>query len=131
LHGGIHHFHAANAFQLIAKMNRYTDTEAEQVDSASRETTPWRLFAFPAIMFGRSYFVAAGWKDGWGGLFWAWLMCFYRAALETKRLHLQSVRQAPAKFGDDAYRDQATRISLEYFSDDEDSKPIGASANND
>ena len=111
-HGAIHHFHAANAFQLIEKLNRYTDTEAEQRRSAARRGPPGRLVVLPPMVLVRSYIIAGGWKDGWRGLFWAWLMGFYQLAKEAK--HLQLTEQVSTPPHDIPYCEEARHIALEY-----------------
>jgi glycosyltransferase involved in cell wall biosynthesis len=114
-HGAIRHFHAANAFQLIEKLNRYTDTEAEQRTAASRRGATWRVVALPPIVILRSYIVAGGWKDGWRGFFWAWLMGFYQLAKEAK--HLQLTEQLSNPRHDIPYSDEVRQIALEYETD--------------
>ena len=111
-HGAIRHFHAANAFQLIEKLNRYTDTEAEQRTAASRRGARWRLVVLPPMVIFRSYIIAGGWRDGWRGFFWAWLMGFYQLAKEAK--HLQLTEQVPNPPHDMPYCDEARQIALEY-----------------
>ena len=111
-HGAIHHFHAANAFQLIEKLNRYTDKEAEQRSAALRRGAIWRLVLLPPVVIARSYIVAGGWKDGWRGFFWAWLMGFYQLAKEAK--HLQLTEQASSPPESVPYCDEARQIALEY-----------------
>jgi glycosyltransferase involved in cell wall biosynthesis len=111
-HGAIHHFHAANAFQLIEKLNRYTDTEAEQRSAASRRGSVWRVALLPPLVIVRSYIVAGGWKDGWRGFFWAWLMGFYQLAKEAK--HLQLTEDALITQRGAPYCDETRQIALEY-----------------
>jgi glycosyltransferase involved in cell wall biosynthesis len=90
----IHHFHAATATQLIDKMNRYTSTDADQLFRQGRPAAAWRLVIFPPAFFLRGYFVDRGWRDGWRGLYWAFLMAFYRLTRETKHLQLFEVGSA-------------------------------------
>jgi glycosyltransferase involved in cell wall biosynthesis len=96
----IHHFHATTATQLIDKMNRYTSTDANQLFRQGKPAAAWRLVIFPPAFFLRGYFVDRGWRDGWRGLYWAFLMAFYRLTRETKHLQLfeadsASNREAP------------------------------------
>ena len=90
----IHHFHAATATHLIDKMNRYTSTDADQLFRQGKPAAAWRLVIFPPVFFLRGYFVDGGWKDGWRGLYWAFLMAFYRLTRETKHLQLFEVGSA-------------------------------------
>jgi glycosyltransferase involved in cell wall biosynthesis len=111
-HGAIHHFHAANAYPLIEKMNRYTTLEAEQLLEADRTGSPWRAYMIGPLMFIRSYFLHSGWIDGWRGLYWAWMMAFYRVTRETK--HLQLTLESSGKLAPRAYSDRTERILQEY-----------------
>lgn len=85
----IHHFHAATASSLIDKMNRYTTTDAEQVYAQGKPIAAWRLAALPLLIFLHGYIFNGGWRDGWRGLYWAFLMAFYRLTRDAKHLQLK------------------------------------------
>jgi glycosyltransferase involved in cell wall biosynthesis len=108
----IHHFHAANAAQLIDKMNRYTTTDAEQLFAKGGPAAPWRLVLWPLYFFVRGYFVDQGWRDGWRGLYWAFLMAFYRLTREAK--HLQLVQCGATEQNDLPYSREASAVLQEY-----------------
>jgi glycosyltransferase involved in cell wall biosynthesis len=108
----IHHFHAATATQLIDKMNRYTSTDADQLFRQGKPTAAWRLAFVPPVFFFRGYFVDRGWKDGWRGLYWAFLMAFYRLTRETK--HLQLFEMGSASNGKAPYSNEADELLRAY-----------------
>jgi glycosyltransferase involved in cell wall biosynthesis len=108
----IHHFHAATATQLIDKMNRYTSTDADQLFRQGKPAAAWRLVIFPPAFFLRGYFVDRGWRDGWRGLYWAFLMAFYRLTRETK--HLQLFEAGSASNSTDPYSGKAEELLRAY-----------------
>lgn len=108
----IHHFHAATAFQLIEKMNRYTSVEAEQVYREGKSAAAWRLVLFPPLFFLRGYFFDQGWRDGWRGFYWALQMAFYRLAREAK--HLQLCECESALDGEATYSRESATLLREY-----------------
>ncbi len=104
----IHHFHAATATQLIDKMNRYTTTDADQLFRQGKPASAWRLVIFPPAFFLRGYFVDQGWRDGWRGLYWAFLMGFYRLTREAK--HLQLFEAGSAVTSESPYSSDADKL---------------------
>jgi glycosyltransferase involved in cell wall biosynthesis len=108
----IHHFHAANASQLIDKMNKYTTTDADQVFRQGKHVSGWNLVFWPAVFFLRGYFFDQGWRDGWRGLYWAYLMAFYRLTREAK--HLQLVQCGTVPEGENPYSGKAIELLREY-----------------
>jgi glycosyltransferase involved in cell wall biosynthesis len=113
----IHHFHAATATQLIDKMNRYTSTDADQLFRQGKPAAAWRLIVWPLVFFLRGYFVDQGWRDGWRGLYWAFLMGFYRLTRETK--HLQLFESGAASTSEAPYSSEADKLLREYNHPDE------------
>jgi hypothetical protein len=103
----IHHFHAATAFELIEKMNRYTTTEAEQLYRDGERGAIWRVLFLPVLSFFRGYFLNQGWRDGWRGFYWSSLMTFYRLTREAK--HLQLSQCGPVS-RESAYRRERNNI---------------------
>lgn len=108
----IYHFHATTASPLIEKMNRYTTTEANQLYRDGATSAIWRLLFLPPLSFLQGFFINQGWRDGWRGFYWAWLMAFYRLTRETK--HLQLSQCGPDSSVDAAYRSEAERVLREY-----------------
>ncbi len=108
----IHHFHAATASQLIDKMNRYTTIDADQDFGDGKPAAAWRLLLFPPVFFCYGYFFNQGWRDGWRGLYWAFLMAFYRLTRETKRLQL--VECGPPSKSEPPYFREAADLLREY-----------------
>jgi glycosyltransferase involved in cell wall biosynthesis len=108
----IHHFHAATASQLIDKMNRYTTIDADQFFQQGKPAAAWRLLLFPPVFFLYGYFFNQGWRDGWRGLYWAFLMAFYRLTRETKQLQL--VECGPLSPSEPPYSREAAELLREY-----------------
>ncbi len=120
------HFHAATASDLIEKMNRYTTTEAEQVNGQGKRAGVWRMLLLPPLFFLRGYVFYQGWRDGWRGFYWACLISFYLLTREAKHLQLSACN--PTCFGIAPYAEEAALL-LRAHDDTLDLHPYGHQSN--
>jgi hypothetical protein len=94
LKGRIHHFSVRSLGEQIAKLNAYTDQQADDLDRRGVKLPVWRLFTeFPAAFLkayvGRRHFVR-----GLYGVMTAANYAFFRYLRLAKHLERRMIRQA-------------------------------------
>lgn len=94
LRGRVHHFSVRSLGEQIAKLNAYTDQQADDLDQRGVSLPTWRLFVeFPAAFFkayvGRRHFVR-----GVYGVMTAANYAFFRHLRLAKHLERRMVRRA-------------------------------------
>ena len=68
LHGDLLHFPYRDWNDHLARIERYTDLAAKAALARGRRGSVSRLFVAPPLAFIRSFFIHAGFLDGWRGL---------------------------------------------------------------
>jgi len=108
----VYHFNYLNFEHFVAKMNRYTNIEAEQAHARKAPYGVGRTIAYAVLELVNRYVRRAGYKDGWRGTYLSLLMAFYRL-LSAAKLHEQysigsaeSVRRR--------YQEYAEQVLLEH-----------------
>lgn len=89
------HFAHADVRDFIHKLNRYTDTEAEE-QWAGRSPALWRVAVEPALYFAYKYVWQRGFLDGGHGFVLAQLLAFYRFSRLAKAWTRARRPEAPA-----------------------------------
>ncbi len=78
------HFNYLNISHCIQKMIRYTDIEAVQMHQQGRRMRATDILLRPLWEFTNRYFRRQGFRDGWPGFYYSFLMAFYRATQAMK-----------------------------------------------
>jgi hypothetical protein len=93
------HFNYLNVSHCIEKLNRYTGIEASQRYQKGKKMRATDMVLRPLWEFINRYFRRQGFRDGWSGFYYSFLMAFYRMtqAMKLREIHLagsaESVRQ--------------------------------------
>jgi glycosyltransferase involved in cell wall biosynthesis len=85
------HFNYLNVSHCIQKLDRYTDIEASQMNSRGRRAGAFDLVLRPVSEFLNRYIRRQGFRDGWPGFYYSFLMAFYRA---TQAMKLREIERA-------------------------------------
>jgi glycosyltransferase involved in cell wall biosynthesis len=106
------HFSSMNSAQFIEKLNRYTDVEAYQAHERGERHGDVRSIIAAAKEFSVRYFLRAGYRDGWRGLYLSIFMAFYRIAAGAKMHEIYSIgsRESVRR----RYNQEAERLLAEY-----------------
>ncbi len=78
------HYNYQNVSGFIDRLNRYTDTEAQQLLSSDYHFRPQDILLRPPEEFLARFFAQEGWKDGFHGLVLSALMAFYNLVIYLK-----------------------------------------------
>lgn len=108
----VHHFNYLNLEHFVAKMNRYTNIEAEQAHDRGASYGVVRGVAYAVLELLNRYVRKSGYKDGWRGAYLSLLMAFYRL-LSAAKLHERYLLGS----ADDvrgSYQEYAERVLMEY-----------------
>ncbi len=103
------HFNYLNVSHCIEKLDRYTDIEAAQALQAGESMRAADLLIRPLREFVGRYFRRQGFRDGWPGLYYSFLMAFYRL---TQAMKLREMRLAGSA---DAVREKYQEIADGYL----------------
>lgn len=87
------HFSHERVADWVAKMDKYTTPEAEQLAASGKRVTWWQLLVEPPAYFGYKYLVQQGWRDGMHGLVLAGLLGCYRLVRNVKWWDLQQQKE--------------------------------------
>ncbi len=78
------HFNFLDSEQYLDKFNRYTGIEAEQAQIKGIRSSLAGFVVAPMKEFAVRFFVKAGFRDGWRGLYYCALMGAYRMTIAAK-----------------------------------------------
>ena len=78
------HFNYRNVSHCIEKLNRYTDIEASQRNQQGKKMRATDMVLRPLWEFLNRYFRRQGFRDGWPGLYYSFLMAFYKMTQAMK-----------------------------------------------
>jgi glycosyltransferase involved in cell wall biosynthesis len=84
----IHHFNYSDWSQFIAKMNRYTSIEANQLLANNKPIRFHRVFWACFKEFGVRYILRRGYRDGYEGFVLSCLMVTYKLLVAAKSTQL-------------------------------------------
>jgi len=104
------HFNYLNASHCIDKLNRYTDIEASHPRQQTKKLGAIDMVVRPVWEFMNRYFRKQGFRDGWPGFYYSFLMAFYRA---TQAMKLREIDLAGPP---ETIRDKYKAIAEEYIS---------------
>ena len=84
------HFNYLNVSHCIEKLNRYTGIEASQRYQKGKKMRATDMVLRPLWEFINRYFRRQGFRDGWPGFYYSFLMAFYRMtqAMKLREIHL-------------------------------------------
>lgn len=108
----VYHFNYINFEHFVAKMNRYTNIEAEQAHARQAPYSVGRAVARASLELVNRYVRRSGYKDGWRGVYLSLLMAFYRL-LSAAKLHERYVI-GNADSVRTRYQAYAEQVLLEY-----------------
>lgn len=95
------HFNYLNASHTLEKLNRYTDIEAQQCIRQGKHMQGPEMVLRTIGEFLNRYIRRQGFRDGWAGLYYSFLMAFYRATQGMKLRELEeghSIRAVQEKY---------------------------------
>ena len=87
--GALIHFNYLNTSHFLDKLNRYTDIEATQARESGKHSSIRSLLTAPALEFLKRYLLLSGFRDGWNGLYYSFLMSIYRMTAIAKMRELE------------------------------------------
>lgn len=84
------HFNYVDASHFLQKLNRYTTIEAQQDREKDEHVGFYKLVTRPAMEFVNRYIRRGGYKDGWAGFYYCFMMLVYRmtAAMKLRDLEI-------------------------------------------
>ena len=84
LRGDLLHYNAESIDRQIAKISGFSSDFVRHQQATGRRATWPDLVLRPAWRFVRSYFIRAGFLDGWQGWYIAWMTAFQTATRYAK-----------------------------------------------
>lgn len=106
------HFNYLNISQCIQKVNRYTDIEAAQMNRRDKGPHDLVILLSPVKEFLDRYLRKRGFLDGIDGLYYSFLMAFYKMTAVMKAR--ESVRAGSVDDVRERYNDIARECILKY-----------------
>jgi glycosyltransferase involved in cell wall biosynthesis len=88
------HFNYLNAEHFLNKLNRYTTIEAFQGRENGQKVSSYDLIVRPLLEFINRYVRRGGFRDGWAGFYYCFMMLVYRMTQAMKLHELKSVGDA-------------------------------------
>jgi glycosyltransferase involved in cell wall biosynthesis len=88
-HGALIHFNYLNAAHFLDKLNRYTNIEAEQAQERGKRSSLRSFVTAPGVEFLKRYVLLSGFRDGWNGLYYSFLMVIYKMTVLAKMRELE------------------------------------------
>ena len=92
LNGDLLHESAEDVGAYIAKQNRYTTLQAENLHRAGRRATALQVVGSPLARFIRFYVLRLGFLDGFPGIAWAYLAAFHHWLKYAKLKEMENSR---------------------------------------
>jgi glycosyltransferase involved in cell wall biosynthesis len=83
------HFNYKSSSQFVAKLNKYTSLTASQRKD-SKEFVDQSIVIVPVVEFLKRYLKKGGYKDGWRGFYYSFMMAAYRMTQNVKIKELQT-----------------------------------------
>lgn len=83
------HFNYLDSTQFLEKLNRYTSLEATQAQDRGHGFSVAGLFVKPAVEFVKRYLLFRGFRDGWSGFYYSFLMLTYKMISTMKLRELE------------------------------------------
>jgi len=105
------HFNYKSSSQFVAKLNKYTSLTAMQRKDSQRFVDR-SLFLVPLAEFLNRYVRKSGYKDGWRGFYYAFMMAAYRMTQAVKIREMQT--GCDEEGSTKKYQSIAAAILLEY-----------------
>ncbi len=88
------HFNYQDVSHCIDKLNRYTDVESSQRSQKGKRLRAVAMTLSPLWEFTNRYFRYQGFRDGWPGFYYSFLMAFYKMTHAMKLREIQVVGSA-------------------------------------
>jgi glycosyltransferase involved in cell wall biosynthesis len=83
------HFNYKSSSQFVSKLNKYTSLTASQRPN-SKEFVDQSIFIVPMLEFLKRYLKMGGYKDGWRGFYYSFMMAAYRMTQNVKIKEIQT-----------------------------------------
>jgi glycosyltransferase involved in cell wall biosynthesis len=106
------HFNYVDVAHFVAKLDRYTDIEAERLLTNPKAGSTARASLRAIREFVRRYVRFGGYKDGWRGFYLSGLMAAYRFVVAAKVRQIQSAGDRAAI--ESGYADEAEKVLAGY-----------------
>jgi (heptosyl)LPS beta-1,4-glucosyltransferase len=88
---GLIHFNYLDSTQFLEKLNRYTSFEASQAFDSGLNFSFTSFFVRPAVEFVKRYIFFQGFRDGWNGFYYSFLMVLYKMTQAMKLRELKKI----------------------------------------